>query len=84
MTSSLVLLINRLNASGVSPDLIPGFIRDVVHIIGGGGWFTAELVNAMLEELGWEQELLDETTFQLIVYILETEWGYRVRHYSMN
>ena len=64
--------------------LIPGIIRDVIRIIGGGGSFTAELVNDMLEQLGWKQEVLDETTFQLIVYILETEWGYRVRHYSIS
>ena len=84
MTSPLELLIDRLGASGVSLPLMPGIIRDVLHIIGGGGSFTAELVNDMLEQLGWKQEVLDETTFQLIVYILETEWGYRVRHYSIN
>jgi hypothetical protein len=84
MTPPLQLLIYRLTERGILLDHIPALVRDVLRIIGEGGVFTARLVNARLEQLGWGSELLDETSFQLIVYILESEWGYRVRHYAPN
>lgn len=82
MTSQLQLLIYRLTERGVSPDHIPGLMRNVLRIVAPGGMFTTRLVNTQLEQLGWGTEILDETCFQLIVDILESEWGYRVRHYN--
>ena len=84
MSRPLELLIYRLIERGFSPDHIPRLVRDVIRIIGEGGVFTTKLVNFRLGQLGWGQELLDETSFQLIVHILESEWGYRVRHYVPN
>jgi hypothetical protein len=82
MTPPLQLLIYRLTERGVSPDHIPGLIRNVLRITSTGGMFTTRLVNTQLEQLGWGSEVLDENCFQLIIHILESEWGYRVRHYS--
>ena len=84
MTPPLQLLIYRLTERGILLDHIPALVRDVLRIIGEGGVFTTRLVNARLGQLGWGSELLDETSFQLIVHILESEWGYRVRHYPPN
>ena len=84
MTPPFQLLIYRLTERGILLDHIPALVRDVVRIIGEGGVFTTRLVNARLEQLGWGSELLDEKSFQLIVQILETEWGYGVRHYAPN
>jgi len=84
MTAPLELLIYRLTERGIILDYIPALVRDVLRIIGKGGVFTTRLVNARLGQLGWGSESLDETSFQLIVYILESEWGYRVRHYAPN
>jgi hypothetical protein len=84
MTPPLQLLIYRLTERGILLDHIPELVRDVVRIIGEGGVFTTRLVNARLGQLGWGFELLDETSFQLIVHILESEWGYGVRHYAPN
>ena len=81
MTLPLQLLIHRLTERGVSPDHIPGLMRNVLRLVGDGGMFTTTLINTQLEQLGWRSEVLDESCFQLIVYILESEWGYRVRHY---
>ena len=82
MSRPLELLIYRLIQRGFCPDDIPRLVRDVIRIIGQGGVFTTGLVNVRLGQLGWDYELLDETSFQLIVHILESEWGYRVRHYA--
>ena len=84
MPPALQLLLYRLTERGVFPDHVPALVRDVLWIIGEGGVFTTRLVNARLEKLRWGSELLDETSFQLIVYILESEWGYRVRQYAPN
>jgi hypothetical protein len=81
MTQPLQLLICQLTERSVSPDHIPGLMRNMLRLAGDGGIFTTTLVNTQLEQLGWGSEVLDETCFQLIVHILESEWGYRVRHY---
>lgn len=83
MTSPSEHLIPRLAARGISPAHVNGLVRDVLRIVEGGGLFTTRLVNKQLEQLGWGPDALDETSFQLIVYILESERGYRVRHYHV-
>jgi hypothetical protein len=75
-------LIDRLAARGFVLEHIPGMVRNVLHLISEGGVFTTEMVNQQLELLGWGPEALDETSFQLIVYILESEFGYRVSHHN--
>ncbi len=82
MSRLLHLLIYRLTERGVFPDHIPGLMRNVLRILGQGGTITTKLVNEQLEQLGWGPEVLDETSFQLIVHILESEWGYRVKPYN--
>jgi len=84
MPTPLQLLICRFAERGILLDHIPALVRDVLRIIGGGGVFTTRMVNARLGQLGWDSVLLDETSFQLIVHILESEWGYGVRHYAPN
>ena len=64
-------LISRLSARGVPPHHAPGLIRDVCSTLGEGGPSTCYVVNQRLERLGWGPEALDETTFQLIVSVLE-------------
>ncbi|MFP3870842.1 MAG: hypothetical protein ACLFVT_08210 [Syntrophobacteria bacterium] len=76
-------LITRLGEKGLAPEQIPGFIRDVLGIIGDGGVFTTSLVNEKIAQLGWGSGIFDESSFQLIVQILESEWGYRIRHYNV-
>ena len=77
-TSLLQLLIHRLGKRNVCVDHIPGLVRNELQIVSDGGLFTTHLINEQLEHLGWGPEALDEISFQLIVYILESEWGYRV------
>ena len=84
MASVWEFLINQLVAREIFHAQIPEFIEDVFSIIGNGGDFTTRFVNARLERLGWGPEVLDEATFQLIVYILKSEWVYRVRHYMIH
>lgn len=63
MASPLEILMFRLTERGISHTRVPGIIRDVFHIIVGGGLFTTDLVNSWLEHLGWGEEVLDEIGF---------------------
>jgi len=83
MSTVAVSLLSRLSARGVPPNHVSGLIRDVCAVVAEGGFSTSSLVNERLERLGWGKEALDETTFQLIVSILENEWGYRVRRFAV-
>ena len=83
MASVWEFLINQLVARNIVRAKIPLLMDDIFFIIGNGGRFTTQLVNEQLEQQGWGPDLLDETSFQLIVYILKSEWGYRVRHYMV-
>ncbi|MEJ2427323.1 MAG: hypothetical protein P8075_00140 [Deltaproteobacteria bacterium] len=83
MTVPLRFLIERLMDKGIPPSHISGLVRNVLNVIGDGGLFTTELVNEQLELLGWGPQVLDETSFQLIVSLLESDFGYRVSHYDV-
>lgn len=83
MASMWEFLRNQLVARNIVRAKIPLLMDDIFWMIGNGGAFTTRTVNEQLEELGWGPEVLDETIFQLIVYILKSEWGYRVRHYMV-
>jgi len=80
MKSPWEVLVSRLVARGISLAQIPTLVRNVLGIIGNGGLFTTRMIN---EQLGWGDEVLDEVSFQLIVYILESDLGYPVRHYPL-
>jgi hypothetical protein len=82
-TQMLQALIPRLTAKGVAPAYFPALMRAVLQVVVKGGLFTVPLVNGQLQQQGWGSEVLDETSFQLIANILETELGYRVRHYHL-
>lgn len=84
MTPPLQLLIYRLTERVVFPIQIPALIKNVIQIIGEGGVFTTGLVNVQLEKLGWGPKVLNDRIFQLVVHLLEAEWGYRVRNYHPN
>jgi len=61
------ILIKRLEKKGLSPRLIPGFIRTTAHAIADMGEGTLDDVNARLNILGWDDFELDDHTFQLII-----------------
>jgi hypothetical protein len=83
-TQALKALMVRLTARGVAAAYIPALMRDVFQVMVKGGLFTVPLVNSQLQQQGWDSEVLDEASSQLITNILESEWGYGVRHYHLD
>jgi len=59
-------------------------IKDVMNIIGDGGEFTLSQVNQELENLGWQKQVLDEFSFELILFYIETEHRYTVVEHTLH
>ncbi len=72
-------LFGRLSARGLMSFEILRLIKDVLNIVGDGGNFTVASVNKELVRLGWRERIMDETSFELITFILENEYEYEVK-----
>jgi len=77
-------LFGRLSARGLLSVEIPKLITDVFNIVCDGGNFTVSLINQELESLGWRARVMDETSFELITFILENEYDYEVRRHLLH
>ena len=71
-------LFRRLSAQCLMRDEILRVITDVFNIIGDGGHFTLAYVNQHLQRLGWKGAVLDEVSFELILFFLENEYEFEV------
>ena len=64
-------LFSRLSGKGLGPEQIGRLIQDVSNAIEDNENISAPMVNRKLAYLGWEEGMIDEYTFQLILPILE-------------
>ncbi len=64
------ILFEKLRRNGLMPVEIPRFGEDVSNIVNKGRR-TLFAVNRELEKLGWRRQVLDETTFNLIMFFLK-------------
>jgi len=65
------MLLSRLSQKGLSPEEVPWLIRDVLNAVCGVGEPAVDVVNRRLAILGWNEEILDEVTFALIICLAE-------------
>jgi hypothetical protein len=56
----------------------------VLNIVRDGGNFTVTSINQELESLGWRERVMDETSFELITFILENEYDYEVKRHALH
>jgi hypothetical protein len=68
----------------VLPLELPKLIRDILIIIDDAREHTIKSVNQKLAQMGWQEEVLDTYTFELILEFIETESDYRVVHHSVH
>ena len=71
MEQIIDVLMARLSQKGVSPDEVPWLVRDVLNGVGGAGEPVVTTVNSRLSTLGWDEEVLDEVTLAIIMYLAE-------------
>ncbi|MFW6148163.1 MAG: hypothetical protein ACOC6B_07220 [Thermodesulfobacteriota bacterium] len=65
------VLLRKLAQKGVYPDEVPWLVRDALTAVAETGNRVLNTVNRRLALLGWDEEILDEVTFELIIYLVE-------------
>ncbi len=65
------VLFLRLKNMGLVPVEISRLVKDSFNIIQKEQISERRLVNTKLAHLGWETQILDETTYNLIIYCIE-------------
>lgn len=73
----------RLFHRGLMPVEIKRLVKDVLNIIEYGGIFNHSILRHKLKGLGWEDNILDSYTFELILCYLELEGTYKVETFSI-
>jgi hypothetical protein len=66
------ILFKRLEKKGLTPEAIPGFIRNLAYAVSSYPHMNLFEINLKLHWLGWDDVDLDEYTLQLIVANSET------------
>jgi len=78
----LPVLCRRLYQKGLMPIEVKRITKDILNIIGHGGFYNAGILNQKLERLGWGKNIVDNYIFDLILYYLEWEGTYKVEVYT--
>ena len=61
----------RFQTKGFMPIEITGLIKDVFNIIGNDRYYTMNVVNQELEDLGWGIGIMDNDTYEMIYSLVE-------------
>lgn len=64
-------LTSRLYKKGLRPVEVPRLIKDVSRIVEDSSDPRRLKLNSRLNSLGWRNDLVDDFTLELIVYLLE-------------
>ena len=67
------LLLLKLSSKGLPPEQVARLVKDVLNMVNDSGDLPVTAVNQRLAYLGWEEGILDEFTYELIIYLLENE-----------
>jgi hypothetical protein len=74
----------RLSSFGLLPDEINKLVKDVFNLLREGGSFTVAFINYELQSMGWKKDVMDECSFELIIYLLENEFDYSVNTHVLH
>lgn len=78
----LPVLCRLFYKKGLMPVEIKRITKDILNIIGDGGFYSAAILNRKLESLGWGKNIVDNYIFDLIIYYLVWEGIYKVEAYT--
>ena len=67
----LEVLLSRLSKKEVMPYQLPGLLRDVLNIISSTDTVTVEGINVHLSMLGWQEDIVDEFTLEIMKTLIE-------------
>jgi hypothetical protein len=72
MEPILEALNHRLEERGIASEHIPAFFRNFSHSFSAASETDPQQVRMEMERLGWDEFELDNYTFELMVYALES------------
>ena len=72
MEDRLNNLFLRFQKKGFMPIEIPGLVKDVLDIMDNLEICTITTIDQELEELGWGINIMDNTTYELITSVVES------------
>ena len=75
-------LFKRFKTKGFMAIEIPELVKDVLNIVGTGGYSALTTINQELEDLGWGIGIMDNVTHKLITSLLEDNSSTDVVIYS--
>ncbi len=84
ITCTCAELLWELHARGLHSEEISQLVKDVISILKYGGSFTVPYVNLELEAFGWPRWIIDETSLELIIQLMEKAFEYEVEMYSVH
>ena len=67
------ILLKQIEKIGIKKNIIPQFIRDIIHSFDDNPVMSLFQINSHLRFLGWDDVILDYHIFQLIKLYVETE-----------
>jgi hypothetical protein len=67
------LLLLKLSSKGLPAGQVSRLVKDVLNMVNDSGHLPVATLNQRLAYLGWEEGILDEFTYELIIYLLENE-----------
>lgn len=74
----------RLSSFGLCSEEINKLVKDVFNLLRDGGCFTVSFINYELQRMGWKEDVMDEYSFELIIFLLENEFDYNVNTHVIN
>jgi hypothetical protein len=74
----LPVLCRRFYNKGLMPIEIKRLVKDILNILGNGGFYNVGILNKKLERLGWGKNIVDNYIFELILYYFKYERTYKV------
>lgn len=77
-------LLYRLAGQGLMLVESRKLIKDVINLLCDGGCFTLDSVNKHLENIGWNKQMMDTVSFELIISLLESEFDYSVKTHILH
>jgi hypothetical protein len=67
------LLLLKFSSKGLPPGQVARLVKDVLNMVNDSGDLSVPDLNQRLAYLGWGEEILDEFTYELIIFLLENE-----------
>ncbi len=84
ITCTCAALLWKLHSQGLQSEEIFQLVKDVINILEYGGAFTVSYVNLELEAFGWPRWIIDETSLELIIQLMENAFEYKVETYTVH